>query len=112
MPAAMAAFNDSTPTVGMETAAAAARHSAPTPWASLPTIRPHRTERSVAASGLAGVVETAGMAANSLIPFWRSVARAVRLATPWTKGTRKSEPAEARSVLGLCGLTEIGRAHV
>src|ERR1035441_2837882 len=40
----MAAFSDSTRTVGMETWAADERHSVPTPWASLPIIRPHREE--------------------------------------------------------------------
>src|ERR1017187_9136019 len=106
MAAAMGAFSDSTPTVGMETWAADERHSVPTPWASLPIIRPHRPLRSVAASESAGVVETAGMAANRLIPFGGGGARAGGEAMPRTKGTRKSEPAEARSVLGLWGLTE------
>src|ERR1019366_5743935 len=102
MAAAMAAFSDSTPTVGMETWAADERHSVPTPWASLPIIRPHRPLRSVAASESAGVVETAGMAANSLIPFCRSVATAVAEAMPCTKGTRKRGGAERFG---------IGRAH-
>src|SRR5208337_174574 len=40
MPAATAAFSDSTPTVGIEMACAAARSTLPTPRASLPITRP------------------------------------------------------------------------
>src|ERR1019366_946992 len=105
MPAAMAAFNDSTPTVGMETGAAAGRHTAETPWASLPTIKAQRPVRSVAASGRGEVAEAAGMAANRAIRLPSSAARAAAESRPGREGTRNSEPAEARSALGLWGLT-------
>src|SRR5260370_35007064 len=101
MLAAMAAFKDSTPTVGMETAAATGRHSPETPWASLPMIRAHRPVRSEAVSGVAAAGEPAGMAANSLIPFCRSVATAVTAAMPGRKAPRKGEPAEGPRGLGL-----------
>ena len=53
MPAATAAFSDSTPTVGMERCAAAGRSSALTPCASLPMISAQRPVRSTSPSGAA-----------------------------------------------------------
>ena len=46
MPAAMAAFSDSTPDVGMETSAAAVRIRRLTPRASLPMISAQRRVKS------------------------------------------------------------------
>src|ERR1035441_10538675 len=101
MPAAMAAFNDSTPTVGMETGAAAARQKPETPWASLPTIKAQRPVRSVATSEPTDFAEVAGIAAKRAIRLPSSAARAAAESRPCRYGTRNSEPAEARSVLGL-----------
>src|ERR1035441_2745044 len=106
IPAAMAAFRDSTPTVGMKTSSAAERSASLTPRASLPTIKPQRAVKSTSATERIAAPARAGTPAYSSTLFCCSAARASVASTPCRYGTRNREPAEARRVLGFHGLTD------
>ena len=67
------------------------------PWPSLPTINAQFPRKSARASG------TPACAANAYtLNLWSSTTLAV---PPTNKGTRKTEPADARMHLGLKGFT-------
>src|SRR5262249_46330269 len=98
MPAATAALRDSTPTVGIEIPRE--RNSPLPPRASLPIT----SAQPPAKSTFAGAGPPDGTPAYVTIAFSSKAARAADASSACTYGTRKSDPADARSVFGLCGL--------
>src|SRR6202142_559942 len=99
--AAVAALRDSTPRVGMRRPAAPALHSSLTPRPSLPITKAHPRLRPA----WSRFFEAEGAAAYTSSPCAWSAARAGAASSPVSSGTRKTEPADARTAFGLYGLT-------